>query len=194
MLIPPGPAAWLSVRLPVRVLPTLMDKLGSDRAIAGLAGEMTLNAALAAVANPALVAESVYPLPVVPMVRLLKVAMPFRGATLNVPPNVMVLPARFNFTGFLAEETMLPLASSTATVTAGEITVCVDAFEGCCRKVSFVGDSVPVVVVVIVRVEEATELCDIPNIAIACTVDVTPIERAPAYWAEELVGIVPSVV
>jgi len=49
-------------------------------------------------------------------------------------------------------------------------------------------------VLVIVRVEEATELWDIPSTAIAFTVDVTPIENAPEYCAEELVGTVPSVV
>jgi hypothetical protein len=154
------------------------------------AGAVTLKRALVVEAKPALVAESAYPVPAVPMVRLLKVAMPLMGTTLSVPPKFAVLPARLSFTGLLADETMLPLASSIATVTAGEITVCVDAFEGCCRKASFV----PVVVFVIVRVEEATELCDIPNTATACTVDVIPIESAPEYCVEELVGTAPSIV
>jgi hypothetical protein len=148
-----------------------------------------VNLVLVAEVNRGPVAESVYPIPAVLTVKLLKVAMPLWGVTLNVPPRPAALPERLSLIGFVAEETTFPLASSTATLTAGEITACVDALEGCCRKASFAP-----VVVVIVKVEEATELCDIPNIAIACTVDVTPIESAPEYWAEELVGTVPSVV
>ena len=140
-----------------------------------LGGALTVKLALVAEARAALVAERVYPLPAVPMVRLLKVAMPFLAAMVSVPPKFVLTPARLSLTGLLAEETMLPLASSTATVTAGAITACVNAFEGCCRNAIFAGGNAPVAGVVIVRVEEATELCEIPNIAIACTVEVTPI-------------------
>ena len=52
----------------------------------------------------------------------------------------------------------------------------------------------PAAAAVIVKVEDATELCDSPTIAIAWTVDEALIESAPEYIGEELVGAVPSVV
>ena len=47
--------------------------------------------------------------------------MPFWGVTLNVPLKPVALPKRLSLTGFVADETTFPLASSIATVTAGEI-------------------------------------------------------------------------
>lgn len=58
---------------------------------------------------------------------------------LNVPLRPVALPERLSLTGFLADETTVPLASSTATVTAGEITASVNAFVGCWENTSFTG-------------------------------------------------------
>ena len=80
-----------------------------------------MNLVLVAEVSPGLVADSVYPIPAVLTVRLLKVAMPFWGVMLGVPPRPVAPPERLSLIGFVAEETTFPLASSTATVTAGEI-------------------------------------------------------------------------
>ena len=70
--------------------------------------------------------------------RLLKVAMPFFGMTLNVPARP-VPPTRVSVTGLTAVVTVFPLLSSTTTVTAGAIVAPVDAFVGGCRKASLTG-------------------------------------------------------
>jgi hypothetical protein len=121
--------------------------------------------------------------------RLLKVATPFWGVTVSVPPRP-VPPTRASVTGFVAVVTTVPLLSSTDTWTAGVIVAPVNAFEGCCKKASFAGGSAEVMV----RVEEATPLDDPANTAMAFTVDETAIEIGAVYTFEELVGTVPSVV
>ena len=70
--------------------------------------------ALVAETRPGLVAESVYPAPAIPTVRLLKVAIPFCGAAVNVPAR-LVPPVRVSVTGSVAVVTTVPLLSSTAT-------------------------------------------------------------------------------
>jgi hypothetical protein len=82
-----------------------------------------VNLVLVEEVSPGLVANSVYPVPAVLTVRLLKVAMPFWGVTLNVPPRPVALPERLSLIGFVADERTFPLASLTATLTAGEIAV-----------------------------------------------------------------------
>jgi hypothetical protein len=59
-------------------------------------------------------ATSVYPLPAVFTVRLLKVATPFRGAAVNVPAR-LVPPVSESVTGSAAVVTTFPVLSSTAT-------------------------------------------------------------------------------
>jgi hypothetical protein len=145
---------------------------------------------LVAEVSPGLVADIVYPIPAVLTIRLVKVAMPFWGTTVNVPARPVVLPERLSLTGFVADETRFPLTSSTATVTAGEIVAWVSAFVGCCRKASCVGGWFAV----IVKVDEDTELCEAPITAIASMVDETAMESAPEYTGEDVVGTVPSVV
>ena len=86
--------------------------------------------ALVAEVRFGLVADSVYPLPAVLTVRLLKVAMPFCGVTVSVPARP-VPPVRETVTGLVAEVTVFPLASSTVTWTAGVMVACVNAFVGC---------------------------------------------------------------
>jgi hypothetical protein len=102
--------------------------------------------------------------------------MPLCGLTVSVPARPLP-PARARVTGSLALTTVFPLASSTATLTAGEIVAFATEFEGCSTKASFTGvGSFPVMV----SVEEATALCDPFRTAIAWTVDVAAIEIAPA--------------
>jgi hypothetical protein len=149
-----------------------------------------LKLTLVAEARAVLVAESVYPLPAVATVGLLKVATPFWGVTINVPPKAAGFPERPSLIGFVADEIMLPLVSSIATVTAGEIAARADAFVGCWRNASLARETG----VVVVRLDDATVLCDTPSTAIAWTVEVTPIDKAPEYKGEEVVGTVPSVV
>jgi hypothetical protein len=76
--------------------------------------------------------------PAVLTVRLLKVATPFCGVAVNVPPRP-VPPTRASVIGLVAEVTGFPLLSSTATVTAGEMVAPVKALVGCCTKASFAG-------------------------------------------------------
>jgi hypothetical protein len=64
--------------------------------------------------------------------------MPFCGVAVKVPARP-VPAARATVIGLVAEVTGFPLLSSTATVTAGEMVVPVNAFEGCCTKASFAG-------------------------------------------------------
>ena len=84
-----------------------------------------------------LLADRVY-VPAVLAVRLLKVAAPFCGVAVSVPPRP-VPPTRASVTGLVAEVTGFPLLSSTATVTAGEMVAPVNALVGCCTKASFAG-------------------------------------------------------
>ena len=123
------------------------------------------------------------------MLRLLNVATPFLGVAVSVPVRPLPL-VRARVTGFVADATVFPLLSWTATVTAGDMVAPVKAFEGCCKKASFAGGSAEVMV----RVEEATPLDDPVSTAMAFTVDVTAIEIGAVYTFEELVGTVPSVV
>ena len=83
-------------------------------------------------------ADRVYPLPAVLTLRSLKVAMPFCGVAVSVPPKPLP-PARARVIGLVAADTTLPLTSSTATWTAGEIVAPARALEGCCTKASFDG-------------------------------------------------------
>jgi hypothetical protein len=70
---PPDPAGLLNVMLPVMVLPTLREELGSDSLSPG---ELTLKAPLVAETRPGLVAVKVKPLPPVVTLRLVKTATP----------------------------------------------------------------------------------------------------------------------
>jgi hypothetical protein len=151
-------------------------------------GAVMVKPALVAEVRLGLLADRVY-VPAVLMVRLLKVATPFCGVSVNVPARP-VPPTRASVTGFVAVVITLPLPSSTDTWTAGVIIAPVDPFEGCCKKASFAGGSAEVMV----RVEEATPLDTPANTAMAFTVDETAIEIGPVYTFEELVGTVPSVV
>ena len=72
---PPVPAGLLKVMLPVMVLPTLMEELGTDSA-SEVPGEVTLNGVLVDETNPGLLAAKVKPLPAVAMLRLEKAATP----------------------------------------------------------------------------------------------------------------------
>ena len=91
---------------------------------------MIVKLALVAEVRLGLVADRVYPLLAVPTVRLLKVATPFFGVTVNVPPRP-VPPTRVSVIGLVAEVTVFPLAFSTATWTAGVMSACVNAPVGC---------------------------------------------------------------
>src|SRR5580658_610605 len=74
--------------------------------------------------------------------RLLKVATPFCGVAVSVPPRP-VPPPRVSVTGLVAVVTVFPLISSTTTVTAGVMVDPAEAFEGCCENASCVGVEVP---------------------------------------------------
>jgi hypothetical protein len=120
---------------------------------------------------------------------LLKVATPFCGVTVSVPARPVPL-VRATVTGLVALVKALPLASSTATWTAGEIATPANAFEGCCTKASFAGGFAGLIVSTAV----ATALDVAWTTAIASTVDVTLIEIGPVYVLEEVVGAIPLVV
>ncbi len=77
-----------------------------------------------------LLAMSVNPLPAVLTLRLLKVATPFCGLTVTVPPRP-VPPARAMVIGLAAVVTTFPLESSTSTWTAGEMVAPACALDGC---------------------------------------------------------------
>ena len=68
--------------------------------------------------------------------RLLNVATPFCGVTVNVPPKPVPL-LRASVTELVALVTAMPLASSTTTWTAGVIVAPVSACDGWTRKASF---------------------------------------------------------
>jgi hypothetical protein len=70
---PPGPAGVPKLMVPLSVLPTFIEELGSENVIAG---KVTLNAVLVDEMTPGLVAVRVRPLPAVVMLRLGKVAIP----------------------------------------------------------------------------------------------------------------------
>jgi hypothetical protein len=93
-------------------------------------------------------------------------------------------------TGLVALVTALPLVSSTATCTAGDIAADASAFDGCFTKASFTGG----VAALIVNTAVATPLDVPPRTAIASTVDVAVIEIGPIYALEEDVGVIPLVV
>jgi hypothetical protein len=107
---------------------------------------------LAAGVRPALVAARVK-VPALPTLRFLKVAMPFCGVAVNVPPRP-VPPPRASVTGLVAVVTVFPLLSCTATVTAGVIVAPVVALVGCCTNANFVatgGGGVPPPAVLMVK-------------------------------------------
>ena len=83
-----------------------------------------------------LVALRVYPLPALSILRLLKVAIPLAALIVLVPDNVpldgLVLIA--TVIDALEVVTVLPLASWTATVTAGLIDAAAKVLLGCCTK------------------------------------------------------------
>ena len=95
---------------------------------------------LVAEVRPGLLANNMYPLPAVLMVRLLKVATPLSAGAVSVPPRPLPF-VRLRVTESLPADTTFPLAFSTATCTAGEIVAWVRAFEGCTRKASFTGEA-----------------------------------------------------
>ncbi len=83
----------------------------------------------------------------------MKVATPFCGVTVNVPPSPVPL-VRASVTELVALVTGFPLASSITTWTAGPIVAPTKACEGCTRKASFaaVGPPPPEVIVKLVLV------------------------------------------
>jgi hypothetical protein len=112
------------------VTDTVAGVTATATAGAAVPGALIVKLALVAEVRFGLVAESVYPLPAVLTVRLLKVATPFWGMAVSVPARP-VPPARESVTGFVAEVTVFPLASSTVTWTPGVIVAFVNAFVGC---------------------------------------------------------------
>jgi hypothetical protein len=102
------------------------------------------------------------------MERLEKVAMPFTGATDLVPESVplaALLPMDAT-TLSVAPVTRLPLASCTATVTAGEMAAPAVVFVGCCTMASLAATPTCVVMLPLVPVRERE--------SVAVTVCVTP--------------------
>jgi hypothetical protein len=97
-----------------------------DEAVLGV---LMVKLVLVAEVRLGLVADSVYA-PALLTVRLLKVATPFWGVTVRVPPSPVPLVSA-SVTGLVAVVTVFPLLSSIATWTAGEMAAWVDAFEGC---------------------------------------------------------------
>ena len=100
-----------------------------------------LNVALVAPVSPLLAAVSVYPLPWLLMARLLNVAMPLTAFTVVVPERAP-LPGfvpMANVTLAVLVVTTWFVASSTMTVTTGEIGALAAVFDGCVPKTSFVG-------------------------------------------------------
>ena len=100
-------------------------------------GALMVKPRLAAGIRPVLVAARVK-VPALLTLRLLKVAMPLLGTTLNVPRRPLP-PTMVSVTGLTAVDTVFPLMSCTTTVTAGAIVAPVNAFVGCCRNASFTG-------------------------------------------------------
>src|SRR5580704_3427145 len=94
-----------------------------------------LKAVLVAGRRFELAAVSVNPVPAALTLRLLKVATPFCGLTVSVPPKP-VPPAREMVIGLAAVVTTFPLESCTSTWTAGEMVAPVCAFDGCWMKAS----------------------------------------------------------
>ena len=79
------------------------------------AGALMVKLMLVVEARAGLLATSVYPLPAVLTVRLLKVAMPFCGVAVHCAPCSPAEDTRVSVTGFVAVVAAFPLLSSTAT-------------------------------------------------------------------------------
>jgi hypothetical protein len=98
-------------------------------------GALTLKGVLVAGRRFELAAVSVNPVAAALTLRLLKVATPFCGLTVSVPPKP-VPPAREIVIGLAALARTFPLESSTSTWTAGEMVTPVCALDGCWVKAS----------------------------------------------------------
>ena len=103
---------------------------------------------------------------------MLKAATPFVGTAVSVPERP-VPPTRASVIGLVAVVTGLPLLSSTATWTAGEVVLPTGALVGCCTNASIVAVGGRLMV----RVDAATALWDPSSIAMACTVEETETEK-----------------
>ena len=99
----------------------------------------TLKAADVAAVRPVAVAVSVYPVPALSIVSVLKLATPLAAATLTVPPRVPLfgLVPIASVTLFVAAVTRLPPASRISTCTAGLIVAPPVVLAGCIRNPSF---------------------------------------------------------
>ena len=135
MVTPPGPAGDGSVTVPPieRPIPIRESVVEIDNA-----PPVMLNVLLVAEVRPVLVAESVYPVPTLLMLRPLKVATPFAAATVSVPLNVpadgFVPMARV--TEFDALVTVLPAASWMVTFGDGVMVDPACVLDGCTEKAS----------------------------------------------------------
>src|SRR5580658_4288332 len=104
----------------------------------------TLKVALVAPVKPVALAVSVYPVPAALMLKLGKLAVPFTGLAVAVPPRVPVpgFAPMAMVTGLVAPVTTTPFTSWMITATAGMMKAPTLVLEGCVVKASLTGEVV----------------------------------------------------